>query len=97
MHWYTSWEEDLLPERARSYSRSMSHPEALGLLERHGTLVLWSEDQLVPYAFFWNAGVFEWVFLEDARSFSAKLDLVDEYGLRGSSAWVLGSKDPAIR
>jgi spore germination protein YaaH len=96
MHWYTSWEEDLLPERARSYSRSMSHPEALGLLERHGTQVLWSEDQLVPYAFFSNAGVFEWVFLEDARSFGGKLDLVDEYGLRGFSAWVLGSEDPAI-
>ncbi|MGD8869827.1 MAG: glycosyl hydrolase family 18 protein [Gemmatimonadales bacterium] len=96
MHWYTSWEEDLQPERARSYSRSLSHPEAIGLLERHGARVLWSEDQQVPYAFYSNGGVFEWVFLEDARSFAAKLDLIGEYGLLGFSAWVLGSEDPEI-
>jgi len=95
MHWYTSWEEDL-PERARSYSRSFSYPEAIGLLERHATQPLWSEDQQVPYAFFSNGGVFEWVFLEDVRSFSAKLDLVNEYGLLGFSAWVLGSEDPDV-
>lgn len=95
-HWYTSWEEGLLPERARSYSRSLSYPEAMGLLERHGTEVEWSAEQRVPYGFFSNAGVFEWVFLEDARSFRAKLDLVEEYGLRGFSAWVLGREDPAI-
>jgi len=96
MHWYTSWEEDLLPERARSYSRSFSHPEAMGLVERHAARVLWSEDQQVPYAFYSNSGVFEWLFLEDARSFGAKIDLVEEYGLRGFSAWVLGSEDPDI-
>lgn len=95
-HWYTSHEDDLLPERARSYSQSLSYPEAIGLLERHGAKLLWSDDQQVPYSFFSNAGVFEWVFLEDARSFRAKLDLVEEYRLRGFSAWVLGREDPQI-
>lgn len=95
-HWYTSWEEDLLPERARSYSRSMSFPEALALLDRNSAPRLWSDDHQVPYGFFSNAGVFEWVFLEDARSFRAKLGLVQEYRLRGFSAWVLGREDPEI-
>ena len=89
-------EEDLQPELARSYSRSFSHPEAMGLLERHNARLLWSEEQQVPYAFYSNGGVFEWLFLEDARSFGAKLDLVEEYDLRGFSAWVLGSEDREI-
>ncbi len=50
----------------------------------------------MPYSFFSNAGTFEWLFLEDARSFRAKIDLVREYGLRGFSAWVLGREDPEI-
>jgi spore germination protein YaaH len=68
----------------------------MGLLERHGARLLWSEEHQVPYAFYSNAGVFEWLFLEDARSFRAKIDLVEEYGLLGFSAWVLGSEDPEI-
>ncbi|NBW94687.1 MAG: spore gernimation protein, partial [Bacteroidetes bacterium] len=42
-------------------------------------------------------GVFHWVFLENARSMQAKLDLVAEYpGLRGVSIWVLGAEDPDV-
>ncbi len=70
-HWFTSYEDDLLPERARSYSRSLSYREATGLLERHGAEPLWIDEHMVPYSFFSNAGVFEWIFLEDARSFRA--------------------------
>jgi spore germination protein YaaH len=40
--------------------------------------------------------VWEWVFLENARSFAAKLALVREKRLRGFSAWVLGGEDPGI-
>ena len=95
-HWFTSWEEDLLPELARSYSRSLSYREAIGLLERRGVRPMWSDDHKVSFSFFSNAGVFEWVFLEDAQSFQAKIDVMEEYGLRGFSAWVLGREDPGI-
>jgi spore germination protein YaaH len=40
--------------------------------------------------------VWEWVFLENARSFEAKLGLVREKKLRGFSAWVLGGEDERI-
>lgn len=95
-HWYTSQEDQITPELARSYSESLSYGEAIGLVERHRAPLLWSEEHAVPYAFYANAGVFEWIFLEDARSFRAKLDLVREYRLRGFSAWVLGREDPGI-
>jgi spore germination protein YaaH len=95
-HWYTSYEEDIRPELARSYSRQLSHGWATGLVERHGAELHWSEQQQVAYAFFAVGGTFEWLFLEDARSFRAKLGLIDERGLRGFSAWVLGPEDPGI-
>lgn len=95
-HWYTRYEEDLDPEKARSYSESVSFRRATSLVERQGAELQWSEEHQVPFAFYANGGTYEWVFMEDARSFAAKLDLVREYGLRGFSAWVLGREDPGI-
>lgn len=95
-HWYTRHEADLQPEKARSYSESVSYRRALGLAERHGARIQWSEKHEVPYAFYANGGTYEWVFLEDARSFAAKLEVVRQHDLRGFSAWVIGREDPAI-
>jgi spore germination protein YaaH len=95
-HWYTSQEDRIEPERARSYSENIDHRRALGLIERYGAAVQWSEENQVPYAFYERGGTFEWIFLEDARSFRAKLELARTYRLRGFSVWVLGSEDPAI-
>jgi len=95
-HWYTSYEERITPELARSYSAQLSHAWALGLIERHGGTLQWNDEQQVAYAFFPVGGTFEWIFLEDARSFRAKMRLVEKFGLRGFSAWLLGPEDPAI-
>ena len=95
-HWYTSYEERITPELARSYSAQLSHARALGLIDRYDADMQWSEEHQVPYAFFSVGGTFEWIFLEDARSFRAKLDLLQRRGLRGFSVWVLGPEDPAI-
>lgn len=96
MHWYTSQEDRITPEMARSYSAGVSYPRAMGLIERHGARLRWDEEQQVAYTYFSNGGTFEWVFVEDARSFAPRVGLVDEYGLRGFSVWVLGSEDPEI-
>ena len=95
-HWYTSQEDKIQPEMARSYSAQLSHAWAMHLLERFNAPLLWSEEHEVPYAFFSNGGSFEWIFLEDARSFRSKLSIMDEYGLRGFSVWVLGNEDADI-
>lgn len=95
-HWYVSQEDKIVPEMARSYSEGVSHAWALGLLERHGAELQWSDQHQVPFGFYSRGGTFEWIFLEDVRSFEAKLSVVDEFGLRGFSAWVLGPEDPAI-
>lgn len=56
----------------------------------------WDSTAQVPFAHFSNGGIWEWVYLENARSFEAKLGLVREKRLRGFSAWVLGGEDPRI-
>lgn len=94
--WYVSQEDQIVPELARSYSEQVSHAWANGLLERYGAVPQWDEAQQVAYGSYQRGGTFEWIFMEDARSFRAKLGLVDEHRLRGFSAWVLGPEDPAI-
>ena len=66
------------------------------MLERHHAQLIWSDEYKVSYAFYPNGGVWEWIFLEDARSFQAKADLVRRLGLRGYSVWVLGPEDPKM-
>lgn len=95
-HWYTSQEDRITPEMARSYSEQVSHARAMGLIERHGARLQWSDEAAVPFAHYARAGTWEWIFFENARSFRAKLALVERHRLRGISVWVLGPEDPEI-
>jgi spore germination protein YaaH len=95
-HWYTSQEDQIEPERARSYSQSLTYARAQALVDRYDAEVFWSETAQVPFAHFHRGGTWEWIFMEDARSFRAKLDLTRELGLRGFSVWVIGYEDPGI-
>ena len=94
-HWFVRY-NPAIPERADSWSESVSWTWGSGLAERNGATIQWDAVQKVPFASFSVGGVNEWVFLEDARSFSAKLDLAREKKLRGFSVWVLGPEDERI-
>ena len=43
-----------------------------------------------------NEGLFEYLWLDDARAFAARLSLRERHALRGYSVWVLGFEDPRI-
>jgi spore germination protein YaaH len=94
-HWFSRYDPSI-PERARSWSETVSWAWGAGLAERSSASVQWDTAQAVPWAMFENGGVFEWVFLNDVRSFSAELALAREKKLRGFSAWVLGPEDERI-
>jgi spore germination protein YaaH len=94
-HWYTR-EDRTIPERARSWSETVGWTWGSGIAERHGAVMQWDSVAGVPFAYFSNGGVYEWVFLENARSFREKMNLARTYRLRGFSVWVLGPEDPAI-
>lgn len=93
-HWLT--QSDPGPDRVRAGMQGISWSWGSALVERSGAAMQWDSTAQVPFAHFPNGGVWEWVFLENARSFGAKLALVREKRLRGFSAWVLGGEDPRI-
>ncbi len=94
-HWFAR-EDRTIPERARSWNETVGWKWGSGLAERHGAVIQWDSVAGAPFAYFSNGGVYEWLFLENARSFKEKLNLVRSYRLRGFSVWVLGPEDPAI-
>jgi spore germination protein YaaH len=95
-HWYTMLDTAGFAAKAHSWSRALDYVSAMGLVSRFDAKVEWNKQQQVPYAMFDNGGLFEYLYLEDARSFQAKYNLVSTYHLRGFSAWVLGHEDPGI-
>lgn len=93
-HWRT--QSDPGPDRVRAGMEGINWAWGSALVERSGAAMQWDSVDQVPYAHFSNGGVWEWVFLENARSFEAKLDLVRQKKLRGFSAWVIGGEDERI-
>ena len=92
--WFPSYDAQL--KVASVAGQQIPYATAAGVLARSGAKPIWDDRQKVAYAFWENDGINEFLFLEDARSFQAKADLVPKYGLRGYSVWVLGSEDPAV-
>jgi spore germination protein YaaH len=80
---------------SRMRGRDLSYAEGSSLLAKRGLQPTWDEKQKAPRAEWEEAGVFEYLWLEDARAFAAKMELVTRYHLRGYSVWVLGLEDPA--
>ncbi len=96
MQWYTSQEDRITPEMARSYSRGLSYTWAMNVIDRNNAKLIWDDVQKTAFAYFPNGGTWEWIFVEDARTFRAKVDLINRFKLRGYSVWVLGPEDPAV-
>jgi spore germination protein YaaH len=94
-HWFTR-ADPTIPDQVRPTSESVSWRWGTHLAERANAPIRWEETDQVPYAYYPNGGVYEWLFLENARSFEAKLRLMQEKKLRGFSAWVLGPEDEEI-
>lgn len=93
-YWFPTWNEKKGGHSTRS---EISYEHVRDLLKRYNADTQWMADQSVNYAR-WTTpnGVFNWLFIEDARSFGEKLKLVPKYGYRGFSVWVMGTEDPSI-
>jgi spore germination protein YaaH len=83
-------------EGAHSTRSEITYADAKNLLDEFGAKERWMKSQEVNYAYWEEGGVFNWLFLENARSFAPKLALVKKYHLRGISVWLLGMGDPKI-
>lgn len=93
----TYWYADYSDERGGFINgRGASYEKVSGLIERYDADLVWLENQQCYYALWNHDGVFEYAFVEDARSISSKLNLLEDYNLRGISVWRLGQEDPEV-
>jgi spore germination protein YaaH len=95
---YSDWWYPVYDAKTGSQMRGsdISYARATELLTKSGAQTTWDEREKTPWAMWPNAGVYEHLWIEDARAFAAKLQLVKKYGLRGYSVWVLGMEDPKV-
>ena len=91
--WYPAYDDKNGP---RLRGSDISYARGKAILDSAGVTPVWDDVQKSPYATWEVKGVFRHAWLEDARAFMAKLELVRTYRLRGYSVWVLGSEDEAV-
>ncbi len=90
------WQAGYQNGRALAWGRTLDFKEAEGIAERYGASWQWDDHEKVYYTIYSNEGLNEYMYLEDARSFSAKVALVKKYHFRGISVWRLGHEDPDV-
>ena len=95
---YSDWWFPTFNERDGSRLRGSDIPYTRGveILGRARVTPVWDDVQKSPYAMWEERGVFQHLWLEDARAFMTKLELVKTHKLRGYSVWLLGSEDPKV-
>ncbi|HEY2824885.1 MAG TPA: hypothetical protein VGI83_05000, partial [Gemmatimonadales bacterium] len=81
---------------SRLRGNDIPYTRGVEILKQAGVTPTWDEAQRAWYGMWADHGVFQHVWLEDARAFLDKRQLAAERGLRGYSVWLLGSEDPAV-
>lgn len=96
--WYTTinGSPDNTHPNAHVTAKTVDYGGVEGLINRYKAKVMWDDSDEVHYSMLNNGWVYEYLWIEDARSFKAKQNLVKKYNLRGFSVWVLGEEDPKI-
>lgn len=79
-----------------SQSTGITYNKALYLLHKYKADLAWDKQDKLNYSIYQHDWLNEYLFVEDAKSFSAKLTLEKKYHLRGISVFDLGSEDPHI-
>ena len=90
-YWETTYKGKLV-------ATQISYAETQYLADVYGAKWRWDKNANVAYSIFHpgSIGQNQYIYLENARSFSIKLALIKQYHLRGISVWKLGLEDPAI-
>ena len=90
------WQPAYQNNQPHVWGRSLDYREAKGIAERYDASWQWDDREKVYYTFYNNYDLNEYLYLEDARSFAAKMVLVKKHQFRGISVWRLGHEDPEV-
>ncbi len=81
--------------RGISDAPSLSTVEAVELAKMYGAVIQFDEVAKAPFFFYTDSrGNAHEVWFEDARSFGAKMDLIEQYNLAGGFIWDLMRENP---
>lgn len=80
----------------RDIGNNISYSDVLTFLHKNNVKLQWDATDKVPYVFYSNNFLYQYIFAENAASFKAKLYLALKYRLRGISNWSLGQEDPEV-
>jgi spore germination protein YaaH len=81
---------------ARVRGTDVGFAKVTSLVTQAGVTPTWDDREKAAYAYWPVDDVYRWAWIENARAFAAKVDLVREHKLRGYSVWVLGLEDPNV-
>ena len=90
LHWYSG--HQTIPTR----QLEISYKDAMKLIKQHNASITWSHAEQVNYSRYEHHWLNEYVYLEDADSFSAKQALSKKFKLRGISVFRIGTEDQDI-
>jgi len=77
-------------------AHTLSFPDAQDRLEQSSVPGLWDERWRTPWFQYSDLDGLHTGWYENSRSLQAKLELMQEFHLRGFAAWRLGVEDPAF-
>lgn len=92
--WYTG--KNSTNSKISLQNAAISYDKVLTLVTNNKSHVQWDNINKINYTIYDRHWLNQYIFIEDARSFKAKLALAKKYHLRGVSVFRLGIEDPAI-
>lgn len=82
--------------KGKSWPKYSSYEMTMETVKNKGLKVSWSDKYKVPYVNYSDSNGQREIWFENASSFSYKINLASEYGLKGIAIWRIGMEDPAI-
>ena len=90
-YWFTDYDSRT---GSRPRGVDIDYTQVIGIMRAAGASPRWDPVQRALVGMWERNGVFEHAWIEDARAFREKLQLVHRHRLRGYSVWLIGMEDP---
>jgi len=94
--WYTGTNSPKANAKLTLQYNAISYKTVTKLLAKYHARTQWDDEDKVNYTFYEHHWLNQYIFIENAKSFKAKLALVKRYGLRGISVFRMEGEDSRI-
>lgn len=95
-YWFTGTDTGRSSGKTAVQSEGITFEKAMSIINRNKANLQWDDAAKIQYAIYERNWLNEYIYLENDKSFAAKLALAKKYNLRGISVFDLGTEDPKI-